>query len=274
MNYVYIDNCYPARGLLAYFWCVIDVLRTLGEEDKLFVDLSNRSLYYDPGYLDTNNVWEYYFEQPSNLDSSEGCDPIFYDVNRAKKLVFGLKNGRYSIQSDLKVFKMAKKLVEENIRFKPHIISKVDDFVNTNFKEEKILGVHVRGGAHLITGHGKGQSGKLDLKHYFRNINKQFADYTKLFLMTADGGIREIFKSEYGAKLLFFPGVISPGIGKEAEKQNMDKNYLKGETAIIESILLSKCDKMILTGSNLGCFSMTLQEFPNWEIIDSHINYR
>ncbi|MEY4332416.1 MAG: hypothetical protein RLZZ196_1154, partial [Bacteroidota bacterium] len=61
-TYIYTDNM--QKGLFAYYWGIINALSKLKEGDKLYIDLVNKTPYFDLNYTLTNNVWEYYFEQP------------------------------------------------------------------------------------------------------------------------------------------------------------------------------------------------------------------
>jgi hypothetical protein len=51
-----------------------------------------------------------------------------------------------------------------------------------------------------------------------------------------------------------------------------DRNYEKGEFAVIDCILLSKCTKILATSSNLTCLSVVLSD-ADIEFIDTHITY-
>ncbi|MBU1082724.1 MAG: hypothetical protein KKB59_19720 [Spirochaetes bacterium] len=273
-KYVYIDDCWPARGLFAFYWCVMDVLRTIDRPDcGLFVELSKKTLYYDPNYTKTDNVWEYYFEQPSNIQLDETCEKIHYTAERAKKLIFGLTNGRYAMQESQSIIELGKHLTKKYTRFKQHIIEKAEKFETKNFKGKKILGVHVRGGAHFTTGHARGQG--LPLEYYYQKVDEHLPEYDSVFLITPDMPTRNAFADRYRSNLLHYDSdVISKQWGMEAEVQNMDRNYEKGETAILECILLSRCNKMLLTGSNLGCLSMVLKDdSSSYEFIDKHVRY-
>ena len=271
-KFVYID-AFGERGLFAFFWCVIEVLHLLNESDKLYVDLRKIPPYYDANYKETDNVWEYYFEQPCGLTSEDDCTPIKFDRDMVSKMIFSLRGGKYNLQISEEAREIANRIIQKCIRFKPHIHKKVEDFYGENFKDKTILGVHARGGLHFTTGHGRGQSHLMNMEYYFDRIDKELYNFDKLFLITPDMPIRNAFIEKYGDKLVFYNSdLLVPISGIELAWEHRDRNYEKGEVAVVESILLSKCSKMLVTGGNLSCLSIFLTD-SEYEWIDEHITY-
>ena len=65
-----------------------------------------------------------------------------------------------------------------------------------------------------------------------------------------------------------------PGVHLDTAWLHNDRNYEKGEFAVIDCILLSKCAKILATSSNLTSLSIVLSgSETETEFIDTHITY-
>jgi hypothetical protein len=275
MIYIYQDDLCD-RGLFAYFWTVVDVLKRLKEDDVLFVDLRERGPFYDPKYEPTNNVWEYYFQQPFNLTLdtyNQEHTVVKYDgYELAKDFIFGLSENHYTLSYEPNSRSIAKQLVEKHIRFQPHIMKIVNDFALNNFQNKKILGLHVRAGNMFIQGHAHGFTQFMTAEHFYPYVDKELDQYDNLFLITNTLRIRDSFISRYGNRLVYFDTDTLAPCDLDVTWLHQDKNYAKGEAAVVECVLLSLCNKMLVTGSNLGCLS-TLLSNNEYEFIDQEVIY-
>lgn len=268
MNYLYKD-AYSERGLFAYFWCVVDALSNLNDDDELYVDLKKTTPYFDPNYSQTDNVWEYYFEQMS--DSLNRYDVIYeFNSDKISNLKFGIENGKYVLQYDRDRIALAKKLIKKYIRFKSHILDKKKKFVDEFFAGNTILGVHVRAGDHFTVGHGR--NFKLTNEFYFNQIDELLHNYDKLFLITNNMDIRVKFIEKYGNKLVYYDNKFLSLSGVDITWEHRDNNYQKGEGAVLDCLLFSECNMLLATASNLGCLSVMLTE-NEYKYIDEHVRY-
>jgi hypothetical protein len=281
-----LKDAYAPRGLFAYVWNVMDVLNKLQPDDQLFVDLRWTTPYYDSTYSKTNNVWEYYFKQPFDLNLDcykQNYNLINYDQSYAQNIKFGIDDTtrKYALYSHEELRNIAKKLIRNYLKPQDHIQSIVDTYSNQNFNNKKILGVHYRGGYHYINGHAANQEKLLDYNYYFKLIDEQLNDYDQLFLICLEKETKQVFKDKYKSKLLTLDsdhlgtkmgfGYFHPGAGSLFPFTC--EWYKVGETAVVDCLLLSMCDKKIVTQSNLGFVSLLLNDNP-YEFIDNHINYK
>jgi hypothetical protein len=280
MIYIYQDD-FVVRGLFAYFWTVADVLRRLNDDDLLFVDLRKIGPYYDPNYKPTDNVWEYYFEQPCGLTLDcydiEHTTLIYNEYEVRNNLIFGPQYGNYSLSDNLedkdrlyRTKREAKKVITKFIRFQPHILEKVDKFYKTYFTNN-VLGVHVRYGEMFTRGHSNATQ-LMCSEYYYPYIDKELDLYDKLLLITNNLSIREDFIIRYGNKLIYYDCNLLSTTDIDNTWLHNDRNYDKGEFAVIDCILLSMCQKKLVTASNLGCLSTLLNDNP-CEFIDKGIYY-
>lgn len=280
-QYNYSDRM--KKGLFAYYWGVINALNHINPEtDKLYVNLSKLTPYYDPNYTITDNVWEYYFEQP--YDDYDFSNMIASDFTTfcpdPSRFLFGLDGcGNYSLSlkspNSSKSRILGKELTNKFIRFKPHILKKVDDFFNQNMTTNT-LGIQYRGGEAFHTAHGKNQSHKMSIEYHISKIDENLntGKYDKLFLITNDQYARDILMSHYEGIITKYDMDLLCPVGMHICNAwlHNDRNYDKGEFAVIDCILLSRCKKILATSSNLTCLSTLLTE-SECEFIDEHIYY-
>ena len=270
------------KGLFAYYWGVINSLYQIEEEDKLYVDFSKKTPYYDPNYQLNQNVWEYYFEQPHiDYDFSNAILSDFYSFcPNPNKFLFGLDGeGNYSLSLNSKLSNksrfLGKSLTKKYIKFKPHIIEKVDKFYS-NFMTENTLGVQYRGGEAFHTAHGKNQSHMMSIEYHISKIDENLntGKYDRLFLITNDQYARDILMDHYNGIIVKYDIDLLCPVGMHICNAWLynHRNYEKGEFAVIDCILMSKCKKMLATSSNLTCLSTLLSD-NECEFIDEHIYY-
>ena len=163
------------------------------------------------------------------------------------------------------------KLIHEYLPIKSFILEKVDDFM-LPYKNKKILGIHKRGTDHWI--HGQ----KLDLSEYIIAVNKELEknNYDYIFLATDEYKTRKIFKEYFKDKLIYYPSkllsqndhlAVHYGIG-------LSEPYLMGEEVLIESLILSKCDKLIKTVSSVSHFAIFYNLDLEYIELDKDIIYK
>lgn len=271
------------KGLFAYYWGVINALSKMGNEDKLYVDLSKKTPYYDPNYNITDNVWEYYFEQPFSdydLTNMIACNFDTFCPNPVS-FEFGLDgDGNYSLSSNSKYYKersiLSKKLTKKYLKLKPQVNQKIENFEKEYFEGNSILGIQYRGGEAFHTAHAKGQFNLMSIEYHISKIdeNLQTDKYDKVLLITNDQYARDVLINHYGDMMIKYDSDLLCPIGMHLDIPwiHNDRNYEKGEFSVIDCILLSKCKKILATSSNLTCLSTILCE-GEVEFIDKHINY-
>ena len=277
----YTDNM--QKGLFAYYWGVLHAISQLNGDDKLYVDLSQKTPYYDPNYKLTDNVWEYYFEQPfSDYDLRDSIPSNFNTFCPVPtNFKFGLDGqGNYSLSEKslnfYESFKLGKLLTEKYIKFKPHIIEKVENFYHEYMRGKNTLGVQYRGGEAFHTAHARNQHQHMNIEYHISKIDENFktGEYDQIFLITNDQYARDILMDHYGSKIIKYESdLLCPvGVHLDVPWLHNDRNYEKGEFAVIDCLLLSKCQKILATSSNLTCLSVVLSD-GQFEYIDKHINY-
>lgn len=258
--YIFIDSKF---GFGAY---LRRTLHALFEVDKLnFIPVIEfgKSVYGEPEeFLNTNNVFEYYFIQPNNISVEAmrksyrvfifepkhlySIDMALSLINNPNDLIVGYNN-----ISDTYLQCMAeimKKYIKLNDITRKYICKSINNLFPEDWRNKKILGVHVRGTDYNL--HWKNHPNIVGLDDYFNtiddamNVNK----FEYIFLATDDEARLKYFINRYGSKLIYYKG-IHRGSGKiniSFEKTNRKHdNYLNGLEVLRDIYTLAYCNGLV-----------------------------
>lgn len=148
----------------------------------------------------------------------------------------------------------AKTLFEDNLQIKSDIVDCVEIFQKNNFKGKKVLGVHFRG---------------TDKKHEAAQASREFCAQTISNYLASNPGTDVLFIATDEEEFLVWIKAKFSHIevvhhdDKERSQEGMaihtqpshGNNYIKGKEALINSLLLSKCEALIRTASFLSAWS-------------------
>ncbi len=234
-------------GFFSIFHMVLGALDFMETSDSccgLRVDFEDKDFYYDKEY--GKNWWEYYFEP---IDVGEKTDVIkkFFEY---KKIAFSF-HAEFGISRE-----RGNELIRKYIFLKPHIQKKIDDFCETNFQGSYVIGVHYR---------GTDKWSEADIVPYkdvyerLQPIVKEQHNY-KIFVATDDSYFLTYMHAHFPGYVIAIDAIRSDeGAAVHFTEKNL--NYKKGEDAIIDCILLSKCDLLLKMASNLSDCSTSFNPF-------------
>lgn len=202
------------------------------------------------------NWWNYYFE------------PMGFDLQHSKKRDLTDLQAVFTTFIEFRDRKANHELINKYIHVKPHILEKVDDFVRGNFGSKYVIGVHYRGTdkiaeAPLV----KYQLVAKEIEKIVQNKNLK-EDYL-IFLATDKQAIVDYLEKSFSGKIITYDCQRATSF-RPIHIYGKNK-YLLGEEAIIDSLLLSKCDLLIRTSSNLSLFSMFVN--PELPVIELNKRY-
>lgn len=250
--------------------CLIDYC--LDNDIKCKIDIRNTS------YSNIEqNTWELIFEQPfSDIDSNLIINNQFEELlNFRSYWNLGYKSHDRKKFSDKEFISKYRNICKNFIKIKPFIIDEVNNYTK-KFLNKKVLGIHKRGREHLTSGHARGQEHLLPIKDVFSLIDSHIEDYDYLFLTSDETNTYHNFQSKYGNKLLIFDDksqyIDSKLDINYLEKTDEDKiNSLRN--LIVEILILSRCDKLLLMNSNVSHMALFFSETDNFQFYDTHLNY-
>jgi hypothetical protein len=259
-------------GFFAHFKLVISALNdVINNNDKLFVDFTKISSYYDENYKETDNVWEYFFYQPFNLTKNDINENCYYYKYISDFWNLGFRNNTLDYPIDeMNKFRI---ICKNYIKLRPHIENKINNFYGNNMKNYNILGVQKRGTSHYTWGHGKDQYNLMQSDYFFSKIDPIINNYDKIFLITDELKTLNEFKSKYKDKLIHYDEADLSNNMNEYYSTIGKNKYKTGEDVVIETYLLSKCNYLLAISSNLSTSAIFLNENLKYNFIDKHITY-
>ncbi len=248
-------------GFFSLFNSIIGALDYCEQQNGyLTIDFEDNGWYYDEHH--GPNWWEYYFESPydeQNKNDSGQC----IKLKAWQKIAFTLE-AQFQMPRD-----RAHALIKKYINIKPHITKKIDIFYYEHMKNFHVIGVHYRGtDKHL-------EAPKVSYEKMFEIVHREFLSHsimrpTKIFVATDDQRFMQFMKERYGHFVCGINAMRSVD-HKAVHVEKKGSNYKKGEDALIDCVLLSKCDLLIKMSSNL---SDTSQMFnPKMQVIHANIGY-
>lgn len=241
---------------------VLDMLSIAEKEHFKFNLKLDDCLYQQQGKI--GHVWNYYFEDLFEIDQFESFPLYNYKQFRKDHLLAPrFRNNRMDPLLLPKNRLVANNFIVKYIRLKPHIQTKITDFIDKN-QITNSLGLHIRGPGRV---HGGMQYilDKLVLTEgvpfqiYFKFVD-EFLEQDKkarIFLCSDSGFVIEECKKHYGDRVFTYDSLRSEygELHEEGDSKNIDlSRYKLGEDIIIEAYLLSKTKFFIHGNSNISNF--------------------
>lgn len=249
MKYIIIKNN-GSCGICGYIW---QVLRAIWHNPgyRYYVDFSNGCQYSDDQVKTTDNVWEYYFQQPGDVDYppedqvEKVVDEIINVPESEFRDVFMVNPTQEYISNRRHEFN---KIINDHIKLQPSVEKKMQEFIDFNFKGKKVLGVHFRGTDH---------PDKKSVFEYFQAIKDKAVDYDLIFCASDEAERIDALTTVFGDKVVTYNSLRS----ETAEPLHYsDKpKYRIGEDVIVEAYILSKTDFLFCcSNSNVNYFSRAI----------------
>lgn len=229
------------QGLFSVFFTVAHYMNRYakGELAGVQVNLANEGYYYDPAY--GSNWWEYYM-QPINLGVREGT--VEYSS--------GQTSHHLSYDAEMSIPKeQISELAKKYFIFKPDIQVQVKSFVDKNFKDKFVIGVHYRGTDHYMEAPRTPYEKAADVVSSYIQENQK-ENYV-IFVATDEQAFLKYMQEKYPGKIVCQNCYRSTNINPVHYVN--DGRYKQGKEACVDCLLLSKCDVLIRTCSNLSLWS-------------------
>lgn len=225
-----------------------------------YVDWKNYMTQY---YNGIDNVWEYFFVQPSEITEEEvySCKNVYlsgWTFNNINPLGLFEKD----IFFDKEIEKKSYDLLFNNLRFSNEVL-KVVETEAQNIDIDKCIGVYVRGTDYVRlkpSGEYIQPNVRQVEEQIIRFVNKYNAP---IFLVTEDGEIYDSLVSKFGKSIrtVSYDSFIYNYDGKDVlSKSNVLEvnKKLRGQRYLVKMILLSKCKYLISSITQGSKFSYAL----------------
>jgi hypothetical protein len=202
---------------------------------SLMVNFEDQGHYYDA--TKGENWWQYYFE-PIKLGNDQSYQDKFPTY---QKVIFALET--HFIMSR----ERGAELIEKYIKLKPHIQEKLDAFIHEHY-HGPVIGVHYRGTDKKLT--------EAPAVPYIDVVDKLTEEISKspesmIFVATDDENFLSLMKRSFPDKIIALDAIRSRTDAPVHLCPSGD-HYKKGEDAVLDCLLLSKCSKLFKMASNLS----------------------
>lgn len=248
------------EGLFSSFLCVLAELEWAEKQGQTpLVYWSTDCLYYEKeGYNGNFNAWEYYFEPVSHAT----CEPG--ELLPERQSLLTPDNFHYFtaflqkpelFHSKLKF--QAHETVKKYIKIKPSIQSKIDAFYTEHMAGKKNVGIHLRGTDRLI------RMDKLGLTSALIQAAEKhgLGGDVQYFIATDDESLLEFAKKHLKGAIIYCDSHRSWDGSPLHKPKPGGGTALMGEEALIETVLLSRCDFLVYTHSSLPVAVLTFNPY-------------
>lgn len=211
-----------------------------GEIKGAQVSFGKTGIYYSAEYGE--NWFEYFFEPICLGDMS---DPIKYISGAYYPLHWNKKREDHS------------RVVRTYIIPKKYIQDTVNEFVIKRFRDYFIIGVHYRGtDKRTEAGRVSYEKMIISIRNRIAELQKIGINKYKIFLATDEQQFLELMIKEFPKKVRFTDAYRSDNEFIAVHHGAKDDHYKCGKDAVLDMLLLSKCNYLIRTESNLSRWSL------------------
>lgn len=161
----------------------------------------------------------------------------------------------------------ARRVLDENVRLRPYLTEEIEAFQRSRMRPgAPTIGVHMRGTDAVSTGERRYfRRGSLDRDAYMKKIRQLLERWpgAQVFVATDDQASLDWLRGRFGSRVIAREGSRHES-GETAGKgplgwlmpayltKSLDAGAKNGEEAIIECLLLSRCDILLHNGSALA----------------------
>lgn len=218
---------------------------------KPYIFLSSKNLVREG--LSKNSL-NYYFNL--NQFSKKDSQYLYRDclINGGVRLLtrfdinFFARGNRFrEINNEMNSIQEGKLIYEEVFKFKNFINNIINQFYKLNFGS-KNLGVHFRGKDKVGT-----EAPCIEYNEIFKRVSYYLQNgYEKIYVATDEPLFLQKCREIYGDKIIAFRSKIT----HQTHTEDNSNNFKKNAQAIIDAVLLSKCDALLKTPSFLSAWSV------------------
>ncbi|WP_420385214.1 hypothetical protein [Roseivirga sp.] len=233
------------------------------------IDFNDKNCPYFFDAKKGNQVWEYFFEKTSPYSYEEVRNWVLDGTISEEKIHFiDASEAAKSHQHDpdrLATFwawqepedkalwmnekrSLGRKYIQEYINPQSHILEKVTHFVETRFKSDLIIGLHIRGTDFAY-------AKPTPLEAYFNEIDEQIRSHGQanyqVYVATDQQQYLEAFKERYSDKVVHLDAVRSENHIAPFRFEQIS-GYQKGEEVLMDILILSQCHHIIKGAAATG----------------------
>ncbi|WP_377519778.1 O-fucosyltransferase family protein [Priestia megaterium] len=233
-----------------------------------YVEYTDNIPYYEEKKINgSNNPFEYYFLQPYgiNLNEVNSCRVCANAETVHMEGVFnlyGLKQPETYYTNEPEYIKISAEMYRKYIKLNDKVQTEIDSDIQRLLKN-KTIGVHYRG-TDFKVGYN-GHPTVVRAENHIAEVNKllKTGRYEYIFLATEDGDVIELFKDEFGDKLLMYTDVVRGTGNTNAYNMKVNRenhHYLLGYEVLRDVYTLAECDAFVSSNSGVGITSQIVRQ--------------
>lgn len=262
---------------------------------RLYYRAPEEVLYFrftNPLYGDgEENVWDRYLEQPFAAEA----DFVASEIRRGRAIeehgVFNRPDHRlifgYGAAQERNIFVDPERVTtlrafaQPFLKFRSDLVAKAGNFAARRFAGRRTLSLHKRGTDNFgPRGHARGQ-GHLVPPEFFKDAARRAMDRQRceqLFLATDEQVFEKYLKESLGAPVITHATLRAPkgdlrGLHNPRFGRWTRTKHLLGDEAIIDALLMARCDYSLCMRSNLSLLAILLRTDFAYRFIDDHVDY-
>lgn len=232
-------------GFAGNIFITLNALTHLNEGDTLFVDMeTTECVCTEKGVTiyDTNNCWEYYFEQKT-IEPNE----VINTMNSLMPANIHYEDRDFFIYPEK--FVAIKNKFYDSFKLKPYLVKLLDDFYDVNISNKTTLGVQVR-----LTDMNYHHN-VYATSSYINKINEiltEKPEIEQIFLATDDSEVIAALKENIKVPIVYYEDMFRADVSNphlhpyDRYRANRELHkYKLGIECIEEIFTLSKCDYLL-----------------------------
>jgi hypothetical protein len=242
-EYMIMEHPDYLPGMFSVFNTVLGFLDAyeIGDYAGLKIDFGRVGRYYDPKR--GPNWWEYYCD-PIKLGSRKSSYIRRYSGGECIALAMGVECHMSR--------RRAHGLICKYIKVRKHIKRKIEHFCQKHFDVACVIGIHYRGTDKVIEAPRIPYEEALNV--VLEHVKCLPNDDYRVFVATDEQAFLDYMSERLPGKIVCRASYRSSN-GIAIHYDDQCSPYERGEQALIDALLLSKCNLLIRTSSNLSLWS-------------------
>lgn len=217
----------------------------------------------------TDNMYEYYFEQPSIYEFNHYKDvsrAYFFDEGTLKRFAIKYNMSKsFLVGYDIKeeyIIEMAK-LFQQYIKLNEFTKKYIENGMKTiGIKDKKYIGVHIRGTDYKL--HWNNHPNAVTVEQYFHEIDTLLSEkYDGVFVATDDLEYLKMFQERYSSKVAFYQDVHRGTELVNIAMTTIDRensHYNDGLEILRDIYTLAYCQCLVVGLSQVSVCARIIQE--------------
>jgi hypothetical protein len=278
-------------GLFALILSVVAHVHWATGEGRIpIVYYSNGSIYWTRnGYRGRDTVWEYYFEPvvpthpasviPAEIREQLVTKPLPYNTygyfadeftfvsnHQTGPTRFNRENIKgMAVDPSLKLRKFTSDIIRDYVRPRDYINQKVNRFFDQHLARRYAVGVHIRGTDALVDQRRWLKLDRIDFQRYFEIIDRLVHEHPDAVIFVASDSQSSVerIRERFGERVVAYDAIRHNSgdlAGKGPTGRIMpaylndtpDTGARSGEEAVIEYLLLCRCNHLVHNGSGMA----------------------